>query len=759
MKRTLLAGTAVLLAGWGAQAQNFPETKLTASDGAAFDSFGFSVAVSDGTVLVGAPLNDDKGSTSGAAYIFDADRTETKLTATDGAPGDRFGTSVALSGGTALVGAPADNDFGTGSGSAYLFDTDGIEMKLSPSDAATGDGVGGSVALSGGTALVGARLDGDNGDLSGSAYLFDADGGQTKKLTASDGAAVDLFGSSVALSGGTALVGAPGNSSGSAYLFDADGTETMLTASDGAPGDQFGSSVALSGDIALVGVPNDNVNGPRGGSAYLFDARSGSELAKLTASDGASNDRFGFSVALSGNLALVGARGDSDNGTDSGSAYLFDARSGAELAKLTASDGAASDDFGFSVALDGSTAVVGASGDNGSAGAAYVYDLSPTWTASFGGAYDDAGNWNVLTPDTLGLDVKIDPDSTQTITGPAGASEVGTLFLGRGAGVATLDLQQGGGIFAEDGVEIGANGSLQGTGGIVGDIRNGGEIGLDGLSLTGDIENAGIVEGNGRIVGALTNDTGGEVRLGEGDRLIVQGDFANAGEVEALGATVPGADPTTLDFRGTVDNDGQFSLVGGRVVIQGDVANGATGTILTGGGGETIFFDDLANAGVLQVGDGSTTTIVGDYSGPGSTAGGGTVIFEGAVDTGASPALVSFTETVLTTTTVTTMELGGTERGTGYDAWDVNGTLTLGGRLVLENIPGFVPKAGDGFTLFSASDGITGEFDEVLFSPLASGQWRTVRTANTYRVEAVPLPAGAWLLLSGLGLMALRRRA
>ena len=756
MKRILLASTAVLLAGWGAQAQDFPEIKLTASDGAEGDQFGTSVAVSDGTVLVGAPFDDDMGTDSGSAYLFGPDGTETKVTASDGASGDRFGDSVALSGGTALVGARDDNDKGSNSGSAYLFAPDGTETKLTASDGESGDAFGTSVALSGDTALVGAQGDDDKGLSSGSAYLFDADGTETK-LTASDGAILNFFGISVALSGGTALVGAPGSSSGSAYLFDADGTQAQkLTASDGA-GDEFGTSVALSGDTALVGAFADDDKGLGSGSAYLFDA-DGAET-KLTASDGASDDQFGRSVALSGNLALVGAENDDDNGTDSGSAYLFDVRTGAELAKLTASDGAASDRFGVSVALDGSTAVVGTSNANGFTGAVYVYDLSPTWTASFGGAYDDPGNWNAVTPEIGVFDVKIDPDSSQTITGPSGASEVGTLFLGRGAGVATLDLQQGGGILAEDGVEIGANGSLQGTGGIVGDIRNGGEIGLDGLSLTGDIENAGIVEGNGRLVGALTNATGGEVRLGEGDRLIVQGDFANAGEVEALGATVPGADPTTLDFRGTVDNDGQFSLVGGRVVIQGDVANGATGTILTGGGGETIFFDDLANAGVLQVGDGSTTTIVGDYSGPGSTAGAGTVIFEGGVSTGASPALVSFTDTVLTTTTVTTMELGGTERGTAYDAWDVDGTLELGGTLVLETILGFVPKAGDGFTLFSASGGITGEFDEVLFSPLASGQWRTVRTADTYRVEAVPLPAGAWLLLSGLGLMALRRRA
>ncbi len=712
MKRIFGALTVALVAGGAAQAQTFAETKLTASDGAAVDKFGASVALSDGTALIGAYGDDDKGTQSGSAYLFDADGTQThKLTASDGSAFDQFGCSVALSDGTALVGAYRDDDKGTDSGSAYL---------------------------------------------------FDADGTLAHKLTASDGAAYDTFGLSVALSDGTALIGAygdddKGTDSGSAYLFDADGTQThKLTASDGEAGDQFGYSVALSDGTALVGAFGDNDKGYASGSAYLFDP-DGTQMHKLTASDGAMFDYFGYSVSISGNLALVGAFGRDAN---IGAAYLYHAKTGVELAKLTASDGAAGDSFGFSVALDGSTALIGAE-DAGGKGAAYLYDLSPTWTSVFGGAYDDADNWNVLTPDIGGLDVKINPDrGNQVVTGPAGASEVGTLYLGHGAGRLTLALQQGGGIIAEDGVEIGAKGTLKGTGGgVIGDIRNDGTLVIDDIGLSGDIANAGLVQGSGFVGGDLTNAAGGEVRLGGDDSLTVAGDFRNEGTVNA-------AFDTTFDFEGMAENEGQINIVGGQTAIFGDVANRATGRILSGGGGGTIFFDDVMNAGVLDIGIGSTMTIVGDYSGPGSAEGGGTLVFEGLVSTGSSPSLVSFATDIMLDGSTAVMELGGTARGSEYDAWDVDGALALGGTLKLVNFGTFFGKVGDIFALFGATGGITGDFASVEFAPLASGTWREVRTATTYgfmvegpTVAPVPLPASVWLMFSGLGLLALQRRA
>ena len=340
------------------------ETKLTASDAARNDFFGESVAISGNTALVGSRLDDDGGSNSGSAYLFDITTGNqiAKLTASDAAAGDWFGRSVAISGDTALIGAHWDDDGGDNSGSAYLFDaTTGNQIaKLTASDATAYDEFGGSVAISGNTALVGAHRDDDGGGSSGSAYLFDVTtGNQIAKLTASDAAADDWFGFSVAISGNTALVGAyrdddGGFSSGSAYLFDVTTGNQIakLTASDAAANDYFGFSVAISGNAALVGAYGDD----DGGSAYLFDVSTGNQIAKLTVTE---YGQFGESVAISGNTALVGASYDDDGGSLSGSAYLFDVSTGDQIAKLTASDAAAFHLFGYSVAISGNTALVG----------------------------------------------------------------------------------------------------------------------------------------------------------------------------------------------------------------------------------------------------------------------------------------------------------------------------------------------------------------------------------------------------------------
>jgi len=170
--------------------------------------------------------------------------------------------------------------------------------------------------------------------------------------------------------------------------------ETKLTASDAAEGDQFGFSVAISGNTALVGAIRDDDAGSNSGSAYLFDAATGNQLAKLTASDAAADDFFGISVAISGNTALVGSPLDGDGGSFSGSAYLFDATTGNQLAKLTASDAAALDQFGISVAISGNTALVGAWQDDDagfSSGSAYLYTSIPEPSTLLLGALASVG--------------------------------------------------------------------------------------------------------------------------------------------------------------------------------------------------------------------------------------------------------------------------------------------------------------------------------------------------------------------------------
>ena len=282
------------------------------------------------SALVASRLDDDNGSNSGSAYLFDIATGDLvqKFLAPNGASSDFFGHSVALDGNYVLIGSYADDDNGNASGSTYLFDitTGDLVQKFLAPDAVGGDQFGWSVALDGDAALIGSHRDNNNG----SAYLFDITTGDfLQKFLAPDGAGDDLFGYSVALDGDAALIGSisdddNGSNSGSAYLFDitTDDFQKFL-APDGVSSDQFGFSVALDGNAALIGSYGDDDNGSSSGSAYLFDITTGDFLQKFLAPDGASDDQFGFSVALDGNSALISSRFDDDNGLNSGSAYLF----------------------------------------------------------------------------------------------------------------------------------------------------------------------------------------------------------------------------------------------------------------------------------------------------------------------------------------------------------------------------------------------------------------------------------------------------
>ncbi len=312
-----------------------------------------------------------------------------KLLAEDGVAGDHFGISVAISGTTVVVGAEYESDNGNQAGAAYLFDalTGTQTAKLIPSDGTELEWFGTSVAISGTTAIIGTPGDGDNGTFSGSAYLFNtATGQQLFKLLPSDGAGFEFFGGRVAIDGSVALVGAhghddDGSGAGAAFLFDTNtGLQTAeLLPSDGSANDLFGLAVAMTGTTALVGAKGDDDNGSNSGSAYLFDTSTGTQLFKLLPGDGAADDGFGYAVDIDGTLAIVSAPENDDNGINSGSVYLFDVVTGQQLAKIVADDGASGDAFGYAVALSGPVAVVGANSDDdvGSAsGSVYLYDIS-----------------------------------------------------------------------------------------------------------------------------------------------------------------------------------------------------------------------------------------------------------------------------------------------------------------------------------------------------------------------------------------------
>ncbi|MHC4414298.1 MAG: S8 family serine peptidase [Planctomycetota bacterium] len=266
------------------------------------------------------------------------------------------------------------------------------QLVLDSPDVAAGDEFGHSVAMSGEVAVIGVVSDDDNGDDSGSAYVFRFDGSnweQEQKLLPDDGGAGNEFGHAVAISGEVAVVGARsdddnGDASGSAYVFRFDGStwlqEQKLLPDDGSPGDEFGVSVALEGDVALIGARKHDHSGTAAGSAYAFrfDGSTWAQEQELLADDGEASDFFGFAVDVSGDTALIGASGDDDNGSGAGSAYVFGFNGSiwTQEQKLAPDDGDGGDSFGRAVGLSGETAVVGVYRDEdngGLSGSAYVF--------------------------------------------------------------------------------------------------------------------------------------------------------------------------------------------------------------------------------------------------------------------------------------------------------------------------------------------------------------------------------------------------
>ncbi|WP_057462811.1 VCBS domain-containing protein, partial [Pseudovibrio sp. POLY-S9] len=356
--------------------------KFIASDGrSSLDHFGWSVAINAGGVLVvGAHLDDDRGKDAGSVYVYTPDGTggfqEVKLTAPDGARSDHFGKSVAINDtGVIVVGVTGDDEQGKSSGSVYVYAPDEAggysQIKLTAPDGEENDFFGSAVAVSdAGVIIVSAEGDSDHGTQTGSIYVYAPDGGggyTSLKLTASDGAKSDWFGHSVAVSEtGLIAVGAfrdddRGQDSGSVYVYVPDGfggyEQVKLLASDGAQNDNFGQSVAINdAGLVIVGAPDHDDQGKRSGSVYVYtpDSSGGYTDVKLTASDGAIADSFGWSVATNdAGVIVVGVPGDDDPGRGAGSAYVYvpDGRGGYSEYKLLAPEGSYKSSFGISVAI------------------------------------------------------------------------------------------------------------------------------------------------------------------------------------------------------------------------------------------------------------------------------------------------------------------------------------------------------------------------------------------------------------------------
>jgi hypothetical protein len=442
---------------------------------------GVAVAISGDTMVVGAPQedsnatgvngnqSDNSATNSGAAYVFvrngttwiqqaylKASNTEPLLPTEAAYYGDSFGTAVAISGDTIVVGAYLEDSAATGvngnqsdnsavhAGAAYVFVRNGTtwsqQAYLKPSTTAISQRFGYSVAISGDTIAVGAVRDPSNFSALGATYVFVRNGtnwSEQARLKVFNSGSFDLFGSSVGISGHTLVVGAPeedsnatgvnGNhnddsavDSGAAYVFVRDGTnwsqQAYLKASNTGGtsgrfdyGDNFGWAVAASGDTAVVGAPGEDsnatgINGNQSdnsatnsGAVYVF-VRNGtnwSQEAYLKQSSNQMFREFGTSVAVERDtLVAGGASGRETFAVVLGEANVFQ-RTGtkwAEQAVLQGSNTEPFDYFGFSVALSGDTAVVGAWGEDSAAtgvngnqndnsatnsGAAYVFTGLP----------------------------------------------------------------------------------------------------------------------------------------------------------------------------------------------------------------------------------------------------------------------------------------------------------------------------------------------------------------------------------------------
>ncbi len=438
------------------------QAELTAGDGVGGDEFGYSIAVSGNTVVVGAPEHKvGANAQQGAVYVFTmgaggwANATQTaELTDSAGPAGAELGYSVAISGDTIAAGEPAgtellhDSNPTHSQGTVDVFTTTGAwtstgtpnaQLTESSETDVLGGELGWSVAISGKTIVAGAPFDGTHGDPEGLAYVFvEPQGGwagpqhQAAELMEKEQSGEDHFGASVAISGGTVVVGANffvgGHAQGATFVFTEPGggwsgtriQDAVLKASEPnlAGGDGLGLSVGVSGNTVVAGAFNHKVGQESGqGTAYVFTMPVGgwkdmTQTAELTTGEPGEGNALGFSVAISGNTIVAGAPSH-QVGQDSGQGivYVFTEPAGGwvnagQTEALTASDGTPSDNLGYSVAISGTTIVSGAyrhvAGSNtANHGAAYVFGPgSAPGAGSSGGGGSTGGGTTVGGPST-----------------------------------------------------------------------------------------------------------------------------------------------------------------------------------------------------------------------------------------------------------------------------------------------------------------------------------------------------------------------
>ena len=445
----------LMLVPFAATAQ-LQELKLTADDATGEDHFGRTMAMSGDRLAVGA-MTTNNG--NGAVYIYERSGDDWLLDEKiDGLGRPSFGRSIGIDGDYLVVALCKMTSGGicqpaaSGLGIVYFFDREASGWVLKNEFNNNRDAFGTSAALSGDLAVIGADGDDDVATDAGAAYIYRRSGDnwtQEAKLTASDGQSGDNFGYSSAISGNYALIGAWNalSSQGAAYIFEyQDGSwveAAKLVADDGAAGDQFGSwFLDIEGDYAVVGALNDDDLGTNVGSAYIFhrnESGTWAQQAKLLPSNGVADDQFGTSAAISGDFALIGS-------FDGAYAYLFhrDGEVWTEQYAFTSSDYEVGDDFAYALAMDGAYAAIGSDDDKVDGvetGSAYVYwgyvegtqglvvSNIPGQTISVGEVFDPIALDNYVSHDVyldeeiswiasgnVGLDVTISVDRVATVT-------------------------------------------------------------------------------------------------------------------------------------------------------------------------------------------------------------------------------------------------------------------------------------------------------------------------------------------------------
>jgi hypothetical protein len=387
MKKTFICLTIILLT---AQLSFAGDIKLISSRNQSSEFFGSAVAISGNFAIIGAYYNSEKGTSAGAAYIFEQTPSgwiEKHKFLPNHTNYHDFGWSVAISGHTAIVGAKRDHAQGSNTGAAYIYQYNGSEwsfkQKIYAKEPAGGAYFGCSVSICGNTAIIGSY----NDNSKGAAFIFEksANGWEQKtKLMSNDLATSDQFGWSVSIDGNTAIVGAYNKDSakGAAYIFEKIDVEWQQIKSLKSPVEnraEFGKSVSISGDTVIVGAPYLN---SQAGAAYIYEKNNNWQETKLLANDGAKDDKFGETVSIDGGTVIIGSYQEDGIVSNAGAAYLFERTDSGwtEKTKLVASDAANSDEFGYAVSISNETIIVGARyvdhNGNGNKGAAYIYSTN-----------------------------------------------------------------------------------------------------------------------------------------------------------------------------------------------------------------------------------------------------------------------------------------------------------------------------------------------------------------------------------------------